>query len=150
MPHSSLSLSRARSLSLSLSLARVRALSLYPRCPTVPPSFLTVSVIPLRARRRTGLSFARSGQVIHYPGSGTFAELVHFNLTGGGRGEGSHGTASISTVSGPDLTIPHFLGFLPEEPTEPNSWTFKCVAFWPNRTVSAALSPPFACTRARP
>jgi len=61
---------------------------------------------------------------VHYPGSGTFAELVHFNLTAAGAG-GVHGTASISTVSGPDITVPHFLGFLAEDPSEPDSWTFK-------------------------
>ena len=87
------------------------------------------------------------GQIIPYPGSGTFAEIVHFNMSccssstttkdsGGGGGGGSggsggssnnpiSGTISISTVSGPDFTIPHYLGFVPEDPNDKSSWTFK-------------------------
>ena len=53
-----------------------------------------------------------TGQTVPYPGSGTFAESVHFNLTAPG---GGFATASISTISGPDVTIPHFLGFVPRQ-----------------------------------
>lgn len=44
---------------------------------------------------------------VPYPGSGTFAEFVHLNVSAGAA------TLSLFTVAPPDLAIPHFTGFAP-------------------------------------
>lgn len=74
---------------------------------------------------RDWFSRTPSGQMIPYPGSGTFAETVHFNLSATAT-ESSSATVSVSTVSGPDLTIPHFLGFVPSDRANlDGQWQYK-------------------------
>ena len=74
--------------------------------------------------------------MIPYPGSGTFAETVHFNIT---VGVSSFATVSVSTVSGPDVTIPHFLGFIPTDGAKLDGrWQFKHQT---NPNVTAGCDP---------
>jgi hypothetical protein len=52
-----------------------------------------------------------------YPGSGTFAEFLHVNTT-------AHATVSMFTVSGPNLTIPHFKGLFPTLAAGSGLWRY--------------------------
>lgn len=51
------------------------------------------------------------GVVMPYPGSGTFAEFTHLNMSTG-NGSSPYASLSISTISGPDYAIPQMIGFL--------------------------------------
>jgi len=72
--------------------------------------------------------FARQrgqGVSIPYPGCGTwcgtFADIVHWDY-------GANNTSvSVAAVSGPDLTVPHYLGFYPEAPVgdETGLWRYR-------------------------
>ena len=87
---------------------------------------------------------SKVGQMIPYPGSGTFAELVHFNLSSSSSSSSS--TASISTISGPDFTVPHYLGFVPppniHPAVDPNLWYYKHRAM---ANISAGCHPTTSC-----
>lgn len=52
-----------------------------------------------------------------YPGSGTFAEFLHVNTTG-------RATVSVFSVSGPNLTIPHFKGLFPAPAAGSGLWRY--------------------------
>lgn len=67
---------------------------------------------------------------IPYPGSGTFAELLHVNVSSGGAPGGAPATLSVFDVSGgPDVAVPHFNGLFNapasfKTPDEQNPWVF--------------------------
>ena len=54
------------------------------------------------------------GATLPYPGSGVFAETIHFNFSATGTGGGApFSTLSVMTVSGPDYAIPAFKSLRP-------------------------------------
>lgn len=95
-------------------------------------------MLPGLRLRRDWFTHTPTGQMIPYPGSGTFAETVHFNLSATAAAS-SFATVSVSTVSGPDLTIPHFLGFVPSDGANlDGQWQYKHQT---NPNVTAGCDP---------
>ena len=62
---------------------------------------------------------ANNAANVPYPGSGTFAEFLHLQAA-----TSANATASVFTVSGPALTIPHFKGLFPSPGSGQGLWRY--------------------------